>query len=69
MKTTFNKFLLTLLILMVNTAIFAQPNPDPDTGDPNPTDAPIDSNIYVLLIIGLLFVAYKYYRKQHISKI
>ena len=70
MKTIINKITLTLMMLIFNVAIFAQPNPDPGTGDPDPDDtlAPIDENIYILLALGLLFVAYKFYTKKQIAK-
>ena len=48
----------------MNIAVFAQPNPDPDGSDPDPTDAPIDQKLFVLLAIGLIFVAYKFYSNK-----
>lgn len=68
MKSHTSKLLLTVMMFLVNVAIFAQPNPDPIPGDPNPTDAPLDSSVWALLAVGSFFVAYKFYAKRQIIK-
>ncbi len=63
MKNSYKIFLLSILLLS-NFVAFAQPNDGDETDDPTP--APIDSTLFVLLIFGLIFAFYaiKKYQKQ-----
>lgn len=59
-KTT---LLITLVALVMPLLTFSQlPGDFGDNTDPNPTDAPIDSNLWILLAAGLIFVGYKFYK-------
>lgn len=57
------------MLLICNFITFAQPNPDPTGGDPDPSDAPLDSYVYVLIAVAICYVAFKlYYKKVQIFK-
>jgi hypothetical protein len=59
-KTT---LLITLVALVMPLVTFSQlPGDFGGNPDPNPTDAPIDSNLWILLAAGLIFVGYKFYK-------
>jgi hypothetical protein len=64
-----NKYKTTLLINLISLttpliALADDPMPGEFGGgdDPNPTDAPIDSNLWILLAAGLIYVSYKFYK-------
>ncbi len=54
-----------MLLMVCSSAMMMAQGPDPDAmpNDPNPLDAPIESNIFLLLVFGLLF-AYKIFQKS-----
>lgn len=63
MKKDFKKIVFILIFLCLNTVAFADiPDPD-DSSDP---PVPIDTDLYLLIFVGLLFAFYvfKKYRKQ-----
>jgi len=70
MKKQFNKYYIALFFLCFNFAIFAQPGSGNGTGDLEGTDtpaAPINDYLWVLALIGLIFVFVKmksYSRKK-----
>ena len=66
MKFNYPKFLLTVIMLTVSFASFAQiPDPDEDVGDPDPP-APINTKLIWLAILGVVFAYYQFraYRKR-----
>jgi hypothetical protein len=67
MKYIKSKFFLTLLFLFLGlvTCLAAPPLPEPgDDENPGHPDMPIDQNLYILLIIALLYGAYILYRHK-----
>lgn len=69
-----NKYKTTLLITLISLttpliALADDPMPGEFGGgdDPNPTDAPIDTNLWILLVVGCLYVGYKLYKKKRYS--
>lgn len=66
----FKQIIITLLVfLLTQTISFAQTPADfGDTTNQNADnlDAPIDSNLWVLLVVGLLYVFYKYWKGKQI---
>jgi hypothetical protein len=61
----FTQIVVTIVVFLVTQTIaFAQlPNDfgaTSNNGDANPNDVPIDSNLWLLLLVGLLYVFYKY---------
>lgn len=61
-KTT---LLITLAALVTPFVTFSQlPGDFGDNTDPNPTDAPVDTNIWILLTIGCVYVGYKLYKSN-----
>ena len=66
----FKKITITLLVfLLTQTIAFAQdPSDFGDTTTPNANnlDAPIDTNLWVLLFVGFLYVGSKYKTKSKI---
>lgn len=66
MKKFINSIFTLVVILITQTTSFAQgPGEFGDTTNPNANnlDAPIDTNLWVLLIVGLLYVCSKYKTK------
>jgi hypothetical protein len=62
MKNNISKYYITSFIFCYNIAMFAQPAPGNDTGDLEGTDAPaspIDNYIWVLALVGLIYVFIK----------
>ncbi len=64
-----NKYKTTLLITLITLttpliALADDPMPSDFGGntDPNPTDAPIDTNLWILLTVGCVYVGYKLYK-------
>ena len=70
MKKMMKKSVLTVLAILVNVAAFAQGNPGDfgGSGDSNPTDAPISDYIWVLAVVGLIYVFYKMKNKIQVAK-
>ena len=64
----FKQIIITALVfLLTQTISVAQPPTDfGDTQDANNLDAPIDSNLWVLLVVALLYVFYKYWKGKQI---
>ena len=62
MNTIKNSVFTFKAILLVQFVALAQ-DPGDFGGDPNPTDAPIDKYLWVLLLFGLGYVFYKF--KNH----
>ena len=64
MKNFKNNIFTILITLLMQTVIFAQDPNDfgnsSNNTDPNQTDVPIDSNLWILLLIGLLYIYSKY---------
>ena len=61
-KTTLLITLITLTTPLLALADDVMPGDFGDNTDPNPTDAPIDNNLWILLAAGLIFVGYKFYK-------
>lgn len=62
MKKIKNGVFTFITVVVVQFSALAQ-DPDPGDfggGDPNPTDTPIDTYLWVLLIVSLCYVFYKY---------
>jgi hypothetical protein len=67
MKKFINSIFTLVVILMTQTIAFAQtPTDFGDTTNPNANnlDAPIDTNLWILLLVGLLYVCSKYKRRS-----
>jgi hypothetical protein len=64
----FKQIIITVLVFLLSQTIsFAQtPTDFGDAQDANNLDAPIDSNLWVLLVVGLLYVFYKYWKGKQI---
>ena len=65
MKFIADKYLFILIYLIGISNTFANPNPPPPTfrrRPPPPPGLPIDENLYVLLVIAVLFGIYIIYR-------
>ena len=64
MKNFKNNIFTILIALLMQTVIFAQEPNDfgysSNNNDQNATDVPIDSNLWILLLFGLLYVHSKY---------
>ena len=66
MKKFKNIIFTLLVIVLTQTIAFAQDPPPSDfgtsstPGDSNATDAPIDTYVWLLLMVGLLYVCSKY---------
>ncbi len=59
MKAQFKTILISIVFLLSNTVCFAQDNIDPPPPPtPPPPGTPIDQNILLLLMAGLIFGAY-----------
>lgn len=59
MKKQFNKYYIAIFFLCSNFALFAQPGSGNGTGDLEGTDAaaaPINDYIWILGLVGLIFV-------------
>lgn len=57
--------ILLLMLVMNSIATFAQePGDIGDPSDTNPTDAPISDYIWVVALLGLVYVFYKMNAKQ-----
>ncbi|NBL64428.1 hypothetical protein GV828_04345 [Flavobacterium sp. NST-5] len=57
--------ILVVMFLMSTVNVFAQnPGDFDDPADPNPTDAPISGYIWVVALVGLVYVFYKLKSKQ-----
>jgi hypothetical protein len=61
-KTTLLITLITLTTPLIALADDPMPGDFGDNTDPNPTDAPIDANLWILLVIGCIYVGYKLYK-------
>jgi len=72
MKKQFNNYYIALFFLCFNFTLFAQPGSGNGTGDLESTDtpaAPIDDFIWILALLGLIFVFIKlksYSRKKEL---
>ena len=56
------------LIMALNSFIcFAGVQPPPPNGTDDPINAPIDTNLYILFIVGLLYAGYKTGVFKHIQ--
>ena len=55
------KLLLSLLLTVIATALFAQGGPG--APPPPPPAAPIDAGLFLLLGAGMLYGSYKMYKK------
>lgn len=64
MKNFKNNIFTILIALLMQTVIFAQEPNDfgysSNNNDQNATDVPIDCNLWILLLFGLLYVYSKY---------
>ncbi len=69
MKAIVYRFFVLIITLFGVTDAFAVPSP-PAPGDkiPPPPGLPIDENIYILLIMGILFGIYIIFRFQSKTK-
>lgn len=74
MKNNFLKYYITAFYLCSTFVTFAQPGTNDDTGNLEGTDtpaAPIDGYIWVLALVGLIFVFIKlrtFYHQGNVSK-
>jgi hypothetical protein len=57
-----------LLMLLATAATFAQDGDDTGFGD-NVGDNPIDTNIWVLILVGLGYVFYKYRKSMKYNRL
>ncbi len=66
MKIIINKFLLIIICLFGVLDVFSAPSPPMPTGKkpPPPPGLPIDENLYLVLIIALLYGVYIIYKYQ-----
>ncbi|HWS60675.1 MAG TPA: hypothetical protein VN182_07065 [Flavobacterium sp.] len=63
MKIIANKFLITLICLLGISNLFAKPHPPtPFKKPPPPPGLSIDENLYILLLIAILFGIYIIYK-------
>jgi len=63
MKNQINYFYIAFLLLSANLSVFAVPGDGNDTGDLESIDAPaapINDYLWVLALVGLIFVFLKY---------
>ncbi len=58
MKAQFKTILIFTVLLLSNIVCFAQDVDPPPPSGPNPPGLPIDQNILLLLIVGLIYGAY-----------
>lgn len=58
MKNLFNTYYIAFFCLCSNIMLFAQPSSGSDNGDLESPDtqAPIDENLWLLALVGLIFV-------------
>ena len=62
MKDQFKTILISIVFLLSNIVCFAQDvDPPPPPAPPNPPGTPIDQNILLLLMVGLIYGAYSIY--------
>lgn len=65
LKNTPVKICLLAFTLLFNLAVFAAPDPDPEGTEPSgDTVVPIDSNLYILLILGLVLAFYLFQKNK-----
>lgn len=66
MKKQTNNLYITFFFLCVNFSLFAEPGSGNSTGDIETTDvaAPIDSYLWMLVLVGLMYVFLKLNAKQ-----
>ncbi len=65
----FKQIIITALVfLLTQTISFAQQPPTDfgSTNDQNNLDTPIDTNLWMLLAVGLLFVFYKFAKNKQV---
>lgn len=64
----FKQIIITALVfLLTQTISFAQtPTDFGSTNDQNNLDTPIDTNLWLLLAVGLLFVFYKFAKNKQV---
>jgi hypothetical protein len=70
MKIIANKFFITTLFLLGSFVLFATPKPPPPNfkKPPPPPGLPIDENLYVLILIAVLFGIYFIYNHNTKAK-
>jgi hypothetical protein len=70
-KSKINFYLVSLFLLCCDFIAFAQPGDEDDGGgledNTDPVPAPIDGRLFVLALLGVLFVYYTYRRHKKIS--
>jgi hypothetical protein len=69
MKKNRNILLITLLtpLLALATETDTMPGDFGDGDDSNPLDTPIDANLWILLIVGCIYVGYTFYYKKRLQ--
>lgn len=69
MKNNLIKIYSTLVCFFLSVALFAQPGSGSDTGNLEGGDvaAPIDSNLYILVTVGIAFAAYSFSKKRKLN--
>jgi len=71
MNNNHNNYKKILLITLLTPLLALADDPLPadfgPSGDPNPVDAPIDVNLWILVVAGIIFIGYKLYCKKKIS--
>jgi hypothetical protein len=70
MKIIINKLFIIMLCLLGVSTAFAAPFPPPPTGKkpPPPPGLPIDENLFILVLIAILFGIYIIYKYQSKTK-
>jgi hypothetical protein len=63
MKNKIQNILLLAMLLFAEITIAQGPDPDNLPGDSNPTDAPLDANLVLLAIAGIVF-CYAFYKRK-----
>ena len=58
------KHLSSLLVLLFCNVCFATPDPPVPAATPVPTGVPIDSSLYVLVLVGIAYVLIEFKRRQ-----
>lgn len=68
-KTTASKWVIALAFtLLFQLTTFAEEDPGDFGGGDNPTDAPIDDYVWVLMGTGIVYTFYKYHRVAKLKK-
>lgn len=67
MKSNYKLYLLSFVLFLTNMTVFAQSGPGGDGDDDLVQEAPINSKLIILLVVGL-FLAFRYYKSLNTLK-